>query len=622
MITRKIGNILRGSATPFQIVSACVLGSLIAFVPGFQQAPGLLILWVALLVLVNANLFLAGVVGLGAKLLALLITPVSFAVGRVLLEGPTRGIFSGLVNAPVTAWFGLDYFVVTGGAFLGLVVGLAVGLTLVVVLRRTWRRLATLESDSAAFKAWSSKGWVKAFAWIFIGGVKGKQSYEVLLARRFGNPVRVLGLVLVVLAGILGYVAVQFLDSTIVTVAVRDALERANGATVDLQKMDVSLREGRVAVAGLALADPDRLETNLFAAQALEAKLSTGDLLRRRAVVDSIVVTGGTQGDRRAVPGVRIGPRPEEPAGEWKWPDMQGLDEILANPEVWTERLQTARRWLDRMKSEQPAPPGDDTSTPTPAAPGAPAAPTYEEILRERVRQLGYAAVRDETLVEQSPRLLIRLVAADEVQAAALPGDPLSIRAENLSTEPHLVPQPPTVRVTSKSGRLKTALATPAGAAPQLEFLLTGLSVDALVAQLKETSRPALKGGTLDLSANGTIGMLDLNLPLTLTLHDTSLAIGGSQPTPLTQLAVPVAMRGTLTRPAIRVDSKALQDALVASGKKELSNRLQAELEKKLNGAGGTSGQGTEDLKKAAGGLLDGLLAPKDKKPAEKPKTP
>src|SRR5690606_29983360 len=107
------------------------------------------------------------------------------------------------------------------------------------------------------------------------------------------------------------------------------------------------------------------------------------------------------------------------------------------------------------------------------------------------------------------------------VQAAALPGDPLSIRAEHLSTEPHLVPQPPTVRVTSKSGRLRTALAAPSGAAPQLEFLLTGLSVDTLVAQLKESSRPALQGGTLDLSAQGSLGALDLDLPLTLTVHDT-----------------------------------------------------------------------------------------------------
>jgi len=612
MITRKLGNILRGSATPFQIITASVLGSLIAFVPGFHQAPGLLILWIGLLVVVNANLFLAGLIGLGMKLLALLITPVSFGVGRFLLEGPTRGVFAGLVNGPVTAWFGLDYYVVTGGALLGLVFGLVLGIALVIVLRRTWRRLASLETDSEAFKRWSSKGWVKVFAWIFIGGVKGTKSYEVLLARRFGNPVRLLGAVLVVLMIVLGYIGAQFLDSTIVTVAVRGGLERANGATVDLDQVDVSLRDGRVAITGLALADPDQLDTNLFAANSLEAKLSTGDLLRRRAVVDSVVVTGGSQGGRRAIAGVRIGPEPEEPAGEWKFPDMQSLDQILANADLWKERLQTAKRWLDKMKSDQPA---DDTAAP--AEPGQPVTPTYEELLRERVRQLGYAGVRDESLVEKAPRLLIRLIAADEVQAAALPGDPLDFRAENFSTEPHLVAEPPTVSLVSRSGRLKSSLAAPAGSAPLLDLLFTGLSVDQLVAQLKESSRPALQGGTLDLAARGSLGMLDLNLPLTLTLHDTNLAIGGSKPTAVQQLAVPVAVRGTLTNPAIRVDSKDMQNALAAAGKKELSTRAQAELEKKLGGT--VEGKAGDEVKKATGGLLDGLLAPKEKKPAATP---
>ena len=143
MITRKLGKLLRGSATPFQIMAAAVLASLIAFVPGFLQAPGLLICWIALLVVLNANLFLAGIVGIAAKLLALLLAPVSFAVGRLLLEGPTRGMFAALANAPVFAWFGFDYQSVTGGMFVGLVLGGATGAAMVVTLRRTWRRMAS-----------------------------------------------------------------------------------------------------------------------------------------------------------------------------------------------------------------------------------------------------------------------------------------------------------------------------------------------------------------------------------------------------------------------------------------------------------------------------------------------
>ena len=57
----------------------------------------------------NVNLFAA------AKSLALLLTPVSFAVGRFLLDGPTEGLFSAIVNAPALAYFDFDYYLVAGG---------------------------------------------------------------------------------------------------------------------------------------------------------------------------------------------------------------------------------------------------------------------------------------------------------------------------------------------------------------------------------------------------------------------------------------------------------------------------------------------------------------------------
>ena len=40
---RKIGKLLRGAATPFQIWLACLLGSLLGFVPGFTRAPALML---------------------------------------------------------------------------------------------------------------------------------------------------------------------------------------------------------------------------------------------------------------------------------------------------------------------------------------------------------------------------------------------------------------------------------------------------------------------------------------------------------------------------------------------------------------------------------------------------
>ena len=59
-----------------------------------------------------------GLVLLAAKILSLALMPVSFALGRVLLDGPTSGLFSAMINAPVLALFGFEYYAVTGGLVL------------------------------------------------------------------------------------------------------------------------------------------------------------------------------------------------------------------------------------------------------------------------------------------------------------------------------------------------------------------------------------------------------------------------------------------------------------------------------------------------------------------------
>ena len=88
-LLRKFGVLLRGKATPFQIIAGCLLGAWLGFMPGFFHAPGLIVVLTLALIFLNANLFLAGIVGLAAKLLSFVLLPVSFNLGRALLDGPT-----------------------------------------------------------------------------------------------------------------------------------------------------------------------------------------------------------------------------------------------------------------------------------------------------------------------------------------------------------------------------------------------------------------------------------------------------------------------------------------------------------------------------------------------------
>ena len=115
-LTRSVGNFLRGKATPGQLFVAALLGGMLGFLPtffapnnaggGFAQAPGLILSLLFLPLVLNVNLALVGLVAIIAKLLSLMLLPVSFAIGRVLLDGPLQPLFQFLVNAPVTAWLG------------------------------------------------------------------------------------------------------------------------------------------------------------------------------------------------------------------------------------------------------------------------------------------------------------------------------------------------------------------------------------------------------------------------------------------------------------------------------------------------------------------------------------
>ena len=150
---RKFLRTLLGTATPIQILLACVLGSLVGFLPitggGWVAA---IMLAVALLVL-NANVFLAGLVAATMKLVSIATAPIAFHLGVMLVDGPLQPIFRTLVNAPVTAWLGFDSYLAVGGLAIGLSVGIGLGLVTAAAIRRLRGRLAGLESTSDAFKA-------------------------------------------------------------------------------------------------------------------------------------------------------------------------------------------------------------------------------------------------------------------------------------------------------------------------------------------------------------------------------------------------------------------------------------------------------------------------------------
>ncbi len=580
---RKLGKILRGKANPYQLLSACVLGSLLGFVPGFGHAWGLIVALILLLVVLNANLFLAGLVTLLAKGVSLLLTPVSFAVGRFLLEGPVEGVFRSMINAPVLAFFGFEYYLVTGGLLMGLLFGLILGIAVIKGLKAYWRRMAGLQKDSERYKKWTSKRWVRIVSWIFLGPDK-KDTYDDTLARgNIGNPVRPLGIVFVVLAAVLAFVVNLFFSDEIVTQAVRGGLERANGATVDLESGQLSLREGRLTLSQLAMADSNDLDTDLFRAAGIEAEINTADLLRKRWTIDRMTISEGRQGEPRRIPGRLTEPKPRPSPDPETDEDEKTIQDYIRDAEKWKERLAQVRRWLDALSG----PEDDEVELPPDVDPEEiPERETRRERIAREIRERGYDQVVARHLIEDSPRLLIKELSADRVRTKHLDDETLDIKGENLSTHPRLVENAPRLSVRSSGGKIvmdvELAAAAGQGAGNLLELVYRDLPSEVVGRQLAGSGEPPLSGGSLDFETRGRLSAVDSDLPFKVTLKQTTIRIPGVGETEVDELILPIGIRGAIDNPRITFDDRDLADALARAGRREIEQRVRQEAEERI----------------------------------------
>lgn len=580
-LLRKIGNLLRGKATPLQIIAGCLLGAWLGFMPGFAHAPGLIVAFTLALIVLNANLFLAAMVGLASKLLSILLLPASFQVGRMLLDGPTEPLFRKLINAPVLALFGFESYVATGGLVIGGLVGLVTGILITRGIQSFRRKMASLDQNSARFHEITQKPWARFATFIFAGGGLKNPDYQALLAQsKIGNPIRTLGAILVVLTVVLGVVTYKFFASSIITAQLRSGLELANGATVDLESAELDLKSGRMALAGIAAADPNALDTDLFRAVRLEADVSGVNLLRKRLQLDRVIVSGATSGEKRRVPGRRIASA-AEPSKPIQWPDAQSIEDFLKNAQVWRARLAQVKQWLDKISGPDAKP-----------AEGAPVDETLEARLKRLAGEQGYASVTASHLIEGAPTLLITELQAAGVTMSQLPGEKLDITARNLSTQPSLAGGAPEISITSASDKLgfnaKFSGLSLVKGDNTLAFHYRGLPVDSVMQHLKVSSGTVLTGGTIDLAANGKYftqgGTVDL--PLQATLKDTTLTLGGKA-TKISNFALPIGLAGSLSNPKIKVDAKSLSNLVIQAGTDALRDKATEKLQEKLGGQAG-----------------------------------
>lgn len=573
LITRKFGKFFRGTATPFQIYIATILSALLAFVPVPVLAPGYFLVLLGLLIVLNANLLIAAFAGFISYLAAVLLLPVSFVVGQWLLHGPFSGLFATAVNAPVLSWFGWDYYALVGGIPFALLTGGLLGFAANSALRGFRRKMISLEAGENRYVAWSRKRWVKILDYVFIGpGSKGKKTWQELEAKKVGNPVRPLGLALVVVSAVFLFIVGRFLQEPILTPLLRDALTRVNGATVDLQAVRVDWRGGTLELVGLALTDRNDLQHNLIAAERVAGTVSLSSALRRTLVIDEMVLYGAEQGGRRTLAGSLSQPaarQREVPTVDI--PDFDTIDRWVRDAAVWRERLRQAQDLMERFGggAEAGAEPGAEQTLP------------LRVRLQQRAESLGYGSVRAEHLRRGNPTLTVQRIATEAMRNSWLPAETIDFELRHISSHPALLTERPVVALQSSGGTVLLDLllgSAVAGVPHGVRMELNQISADAAAAQLRVQDRPLFQGGTLSLRANGTVSAVDSNLPIQAHFTDTTFFIGSASGTLIRNLILPIEVRGPVANPAVRLSDDALQRALRQAGQdrllREVENRL------------------------------------------------
>jgi len=579
MILRSIGKALLGKATPFQVRASCLLGGALGFTADLERAPALTVALVVVLLALNTNIWLATTAALGGAALNVLLLPLSFHIGRILLDGPTQGIFAAAINAPVLALCGFEYYAITGGLVLGLVYGAVLGALLRGLVRRTREAFLKLDAGSEKFRALAKKRRVRVASWLLFGATPSRETYEKLATKRVGNPVRIWGVGMAVAIVVAIVLLANLLAGPFLGSKLRAGLERVNGATVDLKGATIDLTEGRVSLDGLAMADPNDLVNDLFRTVKVEANVSGTDLLRRRLHFDKVVVDFAASGIKRDTPGhlTDTTPVPEEAPPEEGY---KSIDEYVKDAQEWRDRLAQLRSWLEKFSSS-----------------GKPQKKEkLEEKLRRQVREQGYAWTAADHLVRGAPTLLISELRIERLQALQIGGKELSIVGENLSTHPSLSPGPPHLMVKAEDGSILFEVGS-AETGRALSFQLKGVSGDAIGKALKASP---VKGGTVDLSLKGSwagAGAGGVDLKLDATMLGTTLALPGVKgEKKVDKLVLPLAIKGTLDDPRVLFRDEDLAKALMAAGQKELASKLSDEAGKRLGA----------DAKKALDGILGG----------------
>ena len=577
MAVGSIRKLLKGGLSPAHVWSSVVLGVLLGMISDYAASVGLVAVLVlcSLLIRVNAGLFAFALII--SKTFLLLSLPWLFDLGQAALHGSMGVGLLKLSQLPLLAWFGFERYATVGALF----VGVPLSLLAAFVVNRS---IQTMRQAGASL---DSNPKFDAFAQSLVGRVSlnlmlGKSAKDGLGAA-LNNPVPLLrwkeGIVAALLIAIVATGVWQWAKSDLKS-AVMPVLERANGATVDVDGLSLNLWTGTLDVTGLALADPSNLFANSFAATELRISVSSLALLSKRIVVNEVSTADATYGMARETPGQLVGPLIKPPA--ISAPSAEDLGGYVNEAEQWLDRLKQAQNWLKKWEGTIPS--GSDA---TPEV----GSPSYEEWLQEQIAQSGYITQSFVPIEDSFWPVVAKKVSMESLRIAAFGDKDLTLSAENLASNPQRLGLSPRIEMTSKDGLLSVLLQLDelSGAgANRLSVSADGLDAESTLSSLKPSISKQISGGQIALNVDGEsryAGDGELNLDLLAALQNSELTVR-RRSIPVEKLEVPVQIKGSFNAPKIRVENKAIEDQLknLAEGalKDEAKSRVEDKVKDKL----------------------------------------
>jgi hypothetical protein len=363
------------------------------------------------------------------------------------------------------------------------------------------------------------------------------------------------------------------------------------------------------------MADPNALELDILRVAQSDIDLRGADLLTKRIGFDRIELTDVSSGEQRAVRGRRVGkdvtpPEAPEPEND----DEKTIDDYIQQAEKWKDRLAQVQEWLERMGSSKP-----DDGTIDPSAPPGERKETLRERLAREARMHGYARVAADHLVDGAPTVAVYELITNEARVAQLPGETVSVRGENLSSQPWLLDAAPRLVASSSGGTLDVdimlgdAARSPTPSA--FKVAVRNIPGDTIGQQLSIPGGPPISGGTVDVMLDGGfskrgIGFLDM--PLQVSLRDTTLSVPGAGSQDVEQLDLAFAVRGPIANPRITVDGDMMADALVQAGASRLAGELEGAVGEQVGEILGDDA--ADGVGEAASDLIGGILGGGKKK--------